>query len=64
MKRRLQQLHYVRNRAAHHEPIHERDLRRDHAYAVELLGWIHPSAARWAVDVSGLPQALDARPSA
>ena len=64
VKRRLQQLHYVRNRAAHHEPIHERDLRRDHGYAVELLGWIHPSAARWAVDVSGLPEALDARPSA
>jgi len=63
VKRRLQQLHFVRNRAAHHEPIHQRDLRRDHDYAIELLGWIHPSAAAWAASVASLPAVLDARPS-
>ena len=63
VKRRLQQLHFVRNRAAHHEPIHQRDLRRDHDYALELLGWIHPSAASWAASVVSLPGVLDARPS-
>jgi hypothetical protein len=63
VRARLQQLHFVRNRAAHHEPIHQRDLRRDHDDAIELLGWIHPSAASWATSVAALPAVLDARPS-
>lgn len=63
VRTRLQQLHFVRNRAAHHEPIHQRDLRRDHDYAIELLGWIHPSAATWAASVVSLPAVLDGRPS-
>ncbi|OII31726.1 hypothetical protein BIU98_08200 [Curtobacterium sp. MMLR14_010] len=64
VRARLQQLHFVRNRAAHHEPIHTRDLDRDHDYAVELLGWIHPAAAAWAQDVTSLRAVLGARPSA
>ena len=63
VKLRLQQLHYVRNRAAHHEPIHQRDLRRDHDYAIELLGWISPVAAEWAAATTSLPTLLDGRPS-
>ncbi|WP_336696850.1 hypothetical protein [Curtobacterium sp. USHLN213] len=60
--RRLQQLHFVRNRAAHHEPIHARDLQRDHDYALELLGWISPHAAAWAADTTSLRAVLRARP--
>ncbi|WP_146243390.1 hypothetical protein [Curtobacterium sp. MCLR17_034] len=63
VRTRMQQLHFVRNRAAHHEPIHGRDLRRDHDYAIELLGWIHPGAAAWAQDVTMLGTVLGARPS-
>lgn len=63
VRTRLQQLHFVRNRAAHHEPIHQRDLRRDHDYAIELLGWISPVAADWARSVTSLRAVLDARPS-
>lgn len=63
VRTRLQQLHFVRNRAAHHEPIHQRDLRRDLDYAVELLSWIDPSAAAWAVEVTSLRAVLAARPS-
>ncbi|PYY38002.1 hypothetical protein DEJ16_06705 [Curtobacterium sp. MCJR17_055] len=63
VKRRLQQLHFVRNRAAHHEPIHQRDLRRDHDYAIELLRWVSPIAAEWASATTSLPAVLDARPS-
>ncbi|WIE72310.1 hypothetical protein [Curtobacterium sp. MCJR17_020] len=63
VRTRMQQLHFVRNRAAHHEPIHGRDLRRDHDYAIELLGWIQPGAAAWAQDVTMLGTVLDARPS-
>ncbi|MFJ7289637.1 hypothetical protein ACIQUC_15085 [Curtobacterium sp. NPDC098951] len=60
--RRLQQLHFVRNRAAHHEPIHARDLQRDHDYALELLGWISPHAESWARDTTSLRAVLRARP--
>ncbi|WP_420369359.1 hypothetical protein [Curtobacterium sp. L1-20] len=63
VRRRMQQLHFVRNRAAHHEPIHERDLRRDHDYAIELLGWISPAAAGWAADTTSLRAVLATRPS-
>lgn len=60
--RRLQQLHFVRNRAAHHEPIHARNLQRDHDYALELLGWISPHAAVWAAETTSLRAVLRARP--
>ncbi|WIB15672.1 hypothetical protein DEJ34_00655 [Curtobacterium sp. MCPF17_050] len=63
VRARLQQLHFVRNRAAHHEPIHQRDLRRDHDYAIELLRWVSPIAAEWASATTSLPAVLDARPS-
>lgn len=59
---RLQQLHFVRNRAAHHEPIHARNLQRDHDYALELLGWISPHAAVWAAETTSLRAVLRARP--
>lgn len=64
VERRMGHLHNARNRAAHHEPIHQRDLRRDHSDAIELLGWINPIAAEWATEVASLPAVLDARPSA
>lgn len=44
----LEQLLYLRNRAAHHEPIHRRDLRADLDRAIALLECIDPEAGRWA----------------
>lgn len=63
VEQRLRELHIVRNRAAHHEPIHARDLERDHEYAIELLGWISPVAAEWAADTTSLRAVLATRPS-
>lgn len=37
----------VRNRAAHHEPLHRRHLTRDVAMATEIASWITPEAGRW-----------------
>lgn len=37
---RLQQLTFVRNRAAHHEPIHKRDLIKDLRSATDLAGGV------------------------
>lgn len=47
VERRLHNLMIVRNRAAHHEPIHRRDLARDFADAATLVGWVHPEGAVW-----------------
>jgi hypothetical protein len=47
VERRLHNLMIVRNRAAHHEPIHRRDLVRDFADAVTLVGWVDPEGAVW-----------------
>lgn len=58
----LQQLHFVRNRAAHHEPIHTRDLARDFVLALKLLGWVSSDAAEWARTTSSLPDVLRRKP--
>jgi hypothetical protein len=47
VERRLHNLTLVRNRAAHHEPIHRRDLARDFRDAVDVSGWVHPQGAVW-----------------
>lgn len=60
---RMQQLNFVRNRAAHHEPIHQRDLQRDLQLGLELAGWISPTAGTWVERTTSLPQVLAERPS-
>lgn len=62
VEERLQRLAFVRNRAAHHEPIHRRDLLTDHEAAVELVGWICPDSARWIDLRSGVPGISAVRP--
>ncbi len=37
----MERLSFVRNRAAHHEAIHQRNLARDVDDAVTLMGWVH-----------------------
>ncbi len=59
---RLQRLAFVRNRAAHHEPIHRRDLRRDLVAAVELARWISTDAAAWVAAKSPIDDLLSERP--
>lgn len=59
---RIQQLNFVRNRAAHHEPIHTRDLSRDMQFAMDLAGWISPSAKSWVDATSSLPSIISSKP--
>lgn len=63
VERRLVNLMLVRNRAAHHEPIHRRDLRADFEDAIELVGWVDPEAGAWVGTVSALRQVAHARPA-
>lgn len=58
----LKNLHFVRNRAAHHEPIHRRDLTKDLQTSAEIAGWISPTARAWVLARSILPEVMDARP--
>lgn len=55
---RMQQLNFVRNRAAHHEPIHSRDLSRDLQLALDLAAWISPAAKNWVDATSSLPSII------
>ena len=59
---RMRRLYFLRNRIAHHEPIHQRDLARDHAEVLELIGWICPECRAWAEAVSRTPGVIGTRP--
>jgi hypothetical protein len=58
----LQQLSYVRNRAAHHEPIHRRDLLKDLDSAIELAAWVSPDAAGWIAGTATVKQTVLGKP--
>ena len=59
---RVDQLYYLRNRVAHHEPIFTRDLVRDHGFLLEVAGWICIDTRDWIADRSSVPAVLAARP--
>ncbi|WP_419839149.1 hypothetical protein [Candidatus Poriferisodalis sp.] len=59
---RMQRLHFLRNRIAHHEPIHRRDLSRDHGQLLELVGWMCSESRYWIAATSRTPQVIAARP--
>ncbi|WP_420610478.1 hypothetical protein [Candidatus Poriferisodalis sp.] len=52
VEHRMEGLHLLRNRIAHHEPIFRRNLRRDHAQLLELIGWMCADCQTWVVAVS------------
>ncbi|MGB3303350.1 MAG: hypothetical protein WBA38_04550 [Gordonia sp. (in: high G+C Gram-positive bacteria)] len=62
VERHLTTLAFVRNRAAHHEPIHRRDLRADLRAAVELATWVHVDAGDWVARRSPLEAVAARRP--
>lgn len=62
VEHRLDNLTVVRNRAPHHEPIHKRNLGRDLQNSLELLAWINPEAAAWAMEVSTLGEIIANKP--
>jgi hypothetical protein len=59
---RVARLNQLRNRVAHHEPIHSRDLARDHADLLVVAGWTHPTVAQWITGLSRVPIVLASRP--
>lgn len=61
--RALDELHTVRNRIAHHEPIHGRDLTADTLTIYRLLDWISHDVRAWAVTLSRLKPVIATRPT-
>jgi hypothetical protein len=55
-------LHGLRNRIAHQEPIHSVDLARRQRQALEVAGYIDLGAHRWLGRLSRVPEVLDRRP--
>jgi hypothetical protein len=56
----LRDLHLLRNRIAHHEPIHNRPLAELHAVALTTAGWICPTTRGWIAARSRVPALLAA----
>ncbi|MDR0593953.1 MAG: hypothetical protein LBG60_11985 [Bifidobacteriaceae bacterium] len=46
---------FLRNRAAHGEPVHRRDLLTDYRSMVELCAWIDAELGTWVADISTMP---------
>jgi hypothetical protein len=67
--RRLDRLNTVRNRIAHHEPIHGStigktglDVAGMHQALLDILGWIDADVQRWVTAHSRVPTLLRNRP--
>lgn len=59
---RVRHLHVLRNRIAHHEPIHNRDIARDYQICMEVLSAISPIISEWSAENSRVLQVLARRP--
>lgn len=59
---RVERLHLVRNRLAHHEPVHRRDLARDHADLLFVVDAICPVTRSWIDRTSTLGEVIGRRP--
>jgi hypothetical protein len=59
---RVQRVHFLRNRIAHHEPIHHRNLQRDVDSITELTSWICSDTRDWVVGASRVAGVVQRRP--
>ena len=59
---RMRQLHFLRNRVAHHKPIHRRGLVDDAVVIFELAQWMCHDTHAWMTDLSRISDVLASRP--
>lgn len=59
---KLAGIHQLRNRIAHHEPIHNRPLARLHDDALLVAEWACPGTRTWISGRSSVPRLLTGRP--
>ncbi len=58
----LDRLRTLRNRIAHHEPIHQRDVRVDHEKILWILKMMSPATAAWVAHHSRVIEILNTNP--
>lgn len=58
----LREMHLLRNRIAHHEPVHQLDLARRRQQALDLAEWVDPGAGGWISRHDDVARLLLARP--
>jgi hypothetical protein len=56
----MRSLHLLRNRIAHHEPIHNRPLEKLHDQTLTLAEWVCPVTRQWISHRSRVPELLAA----
>ena len=59
---RIQRVHFLRNRVAHHEPVHHRNLKQDLDSIAQLAGWISLDARDWIVGASRTATVIQDQP--
>ena len=60
----VDRLNSVRNRVAHHEPIHCLNIAARHGEVLLAASWIDPAAAAWIAETSRVTGVLEMRPAA
>ncbi len=60
---RMRQLQFLRNRVAHHKPIHRRALANDAGLIMELVHWMCSDTDAWMAGLSRIPAVLASRPA-
>jgi len=60
---RMQRIHVLRNRIAHHEPVFRRNLNHDYADMLTLVTWISTEGTAWVESLSRVPALIAARPA-
>ncbi len=59
---RMDRLHFLRNRVAHHEPVHRRRLADDADHILKLVEWMCVDTHEWITHLSRVPTVLASRP--
>lgn len=62
VERPVADLHVLRNRIGHHEPIHHQPIRHRRQQALDLAGWIDPAARDWIAAGDGIGELLHHKP--
>ncbi len=59
---RTKNLHELRNRIAHHEPIHQRNLLNDYESLLDIAGWMCPDSKEWIEQASQTVGVINDKP--
>ena len=59
----IQELRWLRNRIAHHEPIFTRNLQEDYDTTLKLIGWRDEATANWIERIQDVTSFIQNQPT-